>query len=81
MLSKTIVVNCIDPQNVFTAIKFFSKPDEEFMVHKGFSTTVEFIRIVENWFEACKKRGIQGCCTQSSISTQHACLSNKGHRL
>ena len=53
ILSKAVVVDHIDAQNVFTAIHFFGIPVEQFMVSKGYMKTVEFIRLVRNWFRAC----------------------------
>ena len=52
------MVDHIDPQNVFTAIKFFSKPVEQFMCDNGLLQTAEFILLTRNWFKACDKHGI-----------------------
>ena len=59
ILSRSIVEDRADLQNVFTAIKLFSLPVQHYMVSKGYSETAQFIEIIRNWFKACNKRGIR----------------------
>ena len=46
ILSKAVVVDHTDAQNVFTAVCFFGEPVEKFMTEKGHDETATFIRIV-----------------------------------
>ena len=62
ILSKSIVVDHTDAQNVFTALRFFfyiSAEVEDFMHDKQDTATADFISIVRNWFRACEKHGIK----------------------
>ena len=59
ILSKSIVVDHTDAQNVFTALRFFSAEVEDFMHDKQHTATADFISIVRNWFRACEKYGIK----------------------
>ena len=59
ILSKAVVVDHTDAQNVFTALRFFGTPVEEFMRDKGHNATANFISIVRNWFRACDECGLQ----------------------
>ena len=58
ILSRSIVIDRIDMQNVFMAKKFFSSPVAKYMEDCGFSESAKFINLVRNWFEACDERGI-----------------------
>ena len=59
ILSHSIVEDQADPQNVFTAIKFFSLPVQCYMLSKGYTETAHFIKLIRNWFRACNERGIK----------------------
>ena len=59
ILSKAVVVNHTDEQNVFTALRIFGNPVEEFMCNKGHNVTANFICIVRNWFIACDECGLK----------------------
>ena len=59
ILSKAVVVDHTDAQNVFTALRFFGNPVEEFMHNKGHNVTANFICIVRNWFRACNEHGLK----------------------
>ena len=50
ILSHSIVEDRADPQNVFTAIKFFSLPVQCYMLSKGYAETAAFIQLIRNWF-------------------------------
>ena len=58
ILSKSIVVDHTDAQNVFTALRFFSA-EVDFMHDKQHTATADFISSVRNWFRACDERGIK----------------------
>ena len=53
ILSKSIVEDKADPQNVFTAVHFFSPAVQIFMIENGYTETANFIEIMRNWFNAC----------------------------
>ena len=55
ILSHSVVEDRADPQNVFTAIKFFSLPVQHYMLSKGYAETANFIKLVRNWFRACNE--------------------------
>ena len=59
ILSCSIVEDRADPQNVFTAIKFFCLPVQHYMLSKGYAETAHFIQLIRNWFRACNERGIK----------------------
>ena len=50
ILSKSIVEDKADPQNVFTAICFFSSAVQMFMLENGYTEMANFIEIMRNWF-------------------------------
>ena len=58
ILSRSIVIDRIDMQNIFMAKKFFSSPVAKYMEDCGFGESAKFINLVRNWFEACDERGI-----------------------
>ena len=55
ILNRSIVEDRADPQNVFTAIKFFSLPVQCYMLSKGYAGTAHFIQLIRNWFRACNE--------------------------
>ena len=55
ILSRSAVEDHIDPQNVFTAVNFFSLEVEDFMRNKQFNQTADFIKITWDWFNACNE--------------------------
>ena len=57
ILSMCSVYKCHDPQNVFTAERFFSTQVENWMTQKGYTVTAHFVKLTRNWHEACNKRG------------------------
>ena len=59
ILCHSIVEDRADPQNVFTAIKFFSLQVESYMLSKGYAETANLIKLIRNWFRACNERGIK----------------------
>ena len=59
ILSRSIVEDWADPQNVFTAIKFFSLPVQHYMLSKGYTETANFIQLIRNWFRTCNEKGIK----------------------
>ena len=59
ILSHSVVKDRADPQNVFTAINFFSLPVHCYMLSKGYAEAVLFIQLMRNWFRACNERGIK----------------------
>ena len=59
MLSKSIVEDKADPQNIFMAVCFFSPAVQMFMLEKGYTDTAHFIEIMRNWFHVCNDRGIK----------------------
>ena len=56
ILSHSVVEDRADPQNVFTAIRFFSLPVQCYMLSKGYAETAHFIQLIRNWFRACNER-------------------------
>ena len=48
ILSHSIVEDRAGPQNVFTAIKFFSLPVQCHMLSKGYAETAHFIKLIRN---------------------------------
>ena len=58
ILSRPIVIDRIDMQNIFMAKKFFSSPVAKYMEDCSFGESAKFIKLVRNWFEACDERGI-----------------------
>ena len=56
ILSRFVVEDRADPQNVFTAIRFFSLPVQCYMLSKGYVGTAHFIQLIRNWFRACMER-------------------------
>ena len=59
ILSRSVVEDRADPQNVFMAIRFFSLPVQCYMLSKGYAETAHFIQLIRNWFRACNERGIK----------------------
>ena len=59
ILSRSVVEDRIDPQNVFIAVKFFSIPVQKYMLEKGYKDTSKFIQLTQNWFNACNERGLR----------------------
>ena len=59
ILSKSIVEDKADPQNVFMAVCFFSPAVQMFMLENGYTDTVHFIEVMRNWFHACNDQGIK----------------------
>ena len=55
ILSRSAVEDRIDPQNVFTAVKFFSLEVEDYMRDKQYNQTADFIKITWDWFNACNE--------------------------
>ena len=59
ILSKSIVEDKADPQNVFMAVRLFSPAVQMFMLENGYTDTVHFIEVMRNWFCACNDHGIK----------------------
>ena len=59
ILSKSIVEDKADPQNVFMAVCFFHPAVQMFMLEKGNTDTAYFIEVMRNWFHACNDQGIK----------------------
>ena len=59
ILSKSIVEDKADPQNVFMAVGFFSPAVQMFMIENAYTETANFIEIMRNWFCACNDHGIR----------------------
>ena len=53
ILSKSIVEDKADPQNVFTAVHFFSPAVQMFMLENEYTYMAHFIEVMRNWFHAC----------------------------
>ena len=51
ILSRSAVEDCIDHQNVFIAVKFFSLEVEGYMRDKQYNQTADFITITWDWFK------------------------------
>ena len=49
----------VDPQNVFTAVRFFNPAVQMFMIQKGYREMAYFIEVMRNWFHACNDRGMK----------------------
>ena len=60
ILSHSIVEDRAYPQNIFTAIKFFSLPVQHYMLSKVYAETAHFIQLIRNWFRACKQERDKG---------------------
>ena len=58
ILSQAILIPKLDPMNIFTTVRFFSKSVEQYMTNKGYTNTAYFIKLVRNWNRACDKRGM-----------------------
>ena len=59
ILSKAVVIDCIDKQDGALAQRFFSAEVEEVMRSNAeFKETADFIELIRNWFEAVDKRGL-----------------------
>ena len=56
-LSKSIVEDKVDPQNVFTAVRLFNPAVQMIMIQKGYREMAYFIEVMRNWFHACNDRG------------------------
>ena len=58
ILSRAIVYDNIDTQNVFTSIRFFGEPVENFLRKNNFIDSADFVHVVRDWHNACNMRGI-----------------------
>ena len=58
-MSRSAVEDRIDPQNVFTAVKFFSLEVKGYMRDKQYNQTTDFIKITWDWFNAYNEQGIK----------------------
>ena len=58
ILSQAVVLHRLDPMNVYTAMRFFGEPVQEWMESKGYNDTAGFIQLVRNWNRACNERGM-----------------------
>ena len=48
----------IDQQNAFTAMRMFNYDVEKYMHDNNFTETAHFIKLVQNWHDACNRRGL-----------------------
>ena len=44
--------------NVYTIMRFFGEPVQEWMESKGYNDTAGFVKLVRNWNRACDERGM-----------------------
>ena len=58
ILSLALVIDKIDQQNAFTAMRMFNYDVEKYMYENGFVQTGNFVKLVRNWHNACNMRGI-----------------------
>ena len=59
LLSRPLVFGKIDQQNTYSGQLMFSENVEKFMSKKGYTKTVEFIKLVRHWHTACDSRGVR----------------------
>ena len=59
ILSKSIVEDNVDPQNVFTTVRFFNPAVQMFMIQKVYREMAYFIEVMRNWFRACNDQGMK----------------------
>ena len=58
ILSLALVVDKIDQQNAFTAMRMFNYNVEKYMRDNNFTETAHFIKLVQNWHDACNRKGL-----------------------
>ena len=58
LLSLALVFEKTDQQNAFTAMRMFNYHVERYMWENKFDATVDFIKLVRNWHDACNRRGL-----------------------
>ena len=63
ILSLALVIDKIDQQNAFTAMRMFNYDVEKYMYENGFvhlfkRICLTFVKLVQNWHNACNMRGI-----------------------
>lgn len=75
ILSRSVVVDKVDPQNVFTAMRFFGHQVENFMHENGHADTAEFIQLVRNWHRACDERGLKADKRVEYLYNMHSFLT------
>ena len=75
ILSLALVVDKIDQQNVFTAMRMFNYNVEKYMRDNSFEETAEFVRLVRNWHDACNRRGLSADEQVSKLFDMHNFLT------
>ena len=59
LLSRPLVYDNIDQQNVYSAISMFSEEVEKFLREKGHEESASFVCLVREWYAACDARGVR----------------------
>ena len=58
LLSRAVVYELVDKQNLEVALHFFSEEVEHDMATHNDLAAAEFVNLVRNWFHACDERGV-----------------------
>ena len=75
LLSKAIVYEEADKQNIEIAMQVFSEEVEFDLRKHGDCHTADFVRLIHRWFNACDDRGISVHNRLQSLIDMHNCLT------
>ena len=75
ILSLALVVDKIDQQNAFTAMRMFNYDVEKYMRDNNFTETEHFIKLVRNWHDACNRRGLSADTRVKFLFEMHEFLT------
>ena len=76
ILSLALVIDKIDQQNAFTAMRMFNYDVEKYMYENGFVQTGNFVKLVRNWHNACNMRGISADERVQHLYAMHKFLTH-----
>ena len=75
ILSLALVVDKIDQQNAFTAMRMFNYNVEKYMRDNNFTETAHFIELVRNWHDACNHMGLSADTRVKFLFEMHEFLT------
>ena len=77
IISRAVVFDHIDPQNVFISMRFFGEEVTSYFSQRGWHKSASFVRLVRNWYKACDMRGLPADTRVRALYELHAFLTDE----
>ena len=76
VISRAVVFDRIDSQNVFTSVRFFGEDVTAFFCANGWEDSAKFVSLIRNWYKACDQRGIPADSRVRALYELYSFLTN-----